>query len=638
MKYSVTVPVITMLLDRQNPSETLKALKCARADRVLLVAYRSFSQDKFREQNINSIRKYDRFFKENGFDTAIWVAPVFGYGGGQGGGETDDSFMQIKSLRAEQIAPSVYCPSDEKFTRAYAAYVGELSRLGVGTIVLDDDYCLACRGEIWGCACDNHIREYSRRIGREMTRSEICEKVLLCGENEYRKEWIRMQRDTMLDFARSMRASADPSVRLGICAGRTSWDIECADSLEIARVLAGDHRPVIRLSGAPYWQDSLGSVVETARIQCHWMKDEDVELLTEGDTYPRPRYATPASALEGFDLALRCDGNADGILRYMLDYNSSAKFETGYIEHYLENRALYRVAERHFSDKRAAGVHLFEPQRVFPVQTFDEGQIYQNRFMHRNALPTAAQQFAADNALAVTYEPQGGAHIVFDDRARLLPEEMFGEGLYLDMKAARILAERGVDVGLEGAEVSARPDAEYFEDDREYVAVNCDGKFYEAGLKSGAVVRSWFLAGEKRFPAVYRYENAKGERFCVLCADADQSRQYSKYTAGLFRSYCRARQVQSDLEWAGRKPLVAKASGQPDLYLLVKEDETSVSVGVFNFFQDAWLSPKIELGESYASAAFYNCSGRLKGKSVLLDKKIESYGFAAIVLKKRGKR
>lgn len=638
MKYTVTVPVITMLLDRQNPSETLKALKRARADRVLLVAYRSFSQDKFREQNIESIRKYDRFFKENGFDTAIWAAPVFGYGGGQGGGETDDSFMQIKSLRAEQIAPSVYCPSDERFTQAYAAYVGELSRLGVGTIVLDDDYCLACRGEIWGCACDNHIREYSRRIGREMTRSEICEKVLLCGENEYRKEWIRMQRDTMLDFARAMRASADPSVRLGVCAGRTSWDIECADSLEIAKVLAGAHRPVIRLSGAPYWQDSLGSVVETARIQCHWLKDEDVELLTEGDTYPRPRYATPASALEGFDLALRCDGGAEGILRYMLDYNSSAKFETGYIEHYLENRALYRVAEKHFSDKRAAGVHLFEPQRVFPVQTFDEGQIYRNRFMHRNALPTAAQQFAVDNALAVTYEPQGGAHIVFDDRARLLPEEMFGEGLYLDMKAARILAERGIDVGLEGAEVSARPDTEYFEDDREYVAVNCDGKFYEAELKYGAAVRSWFFCGRETLSRGLSVRKREGR--AVLCPVRGRRPvpAVQQVHGGTLPQLLPRAQVQSDLEWAGRKPLVAKASGQPDLYLLVKEDETSVSVGVFNFFQDAWLSPKIELGENYASAAFYNCSGRLKGKTVLLDKKIESYGFAAIVLKKRGKR
>lgn len=637
MKYTVTVPLVTMLLDRQGADETLKALKKAKADRVLLVAYRSFSQDKFREQNIESIRKYAAFFRQNGFDTAIWAAPVFGYGGGQGGGETKDDFMQIKSLRAEQIAPSVYCPSDERFTQLYGEYIGELSRLGVGTILLDDDYCLACRGEIWGCACDNHIREYSRRIGREMTRSEICEKVLLCGENEYRKVWIQMQRDTMIGFAEAMRRSADPSVRLGICAGRTSWDIECADSLELARILAGDHKPVIRLSGAPYWLESLGSIVETERLQCHWLKGEDVETMTEGDTYPRPRYSTPASALEGFDLALRCDGGADGILRYMLDYNSSPNFERGYFEHYAANRALYRIAEKHFANKPAAGVHVFAPQRVFPVQTFDEGQIYQNRFMHRNALPAAAQQFAVDNALAVVYEPQGGAHIVFGDTARLLPEEMFGEGLYLDLKAAEILTARGVDVGLESAEVCARPDTEYFESDCEYVSVNNDGKFFEVRPKSGARVRSWFLSGEKRFPAVYRYENARKERFAVLCADADQSRQYGKYTAGLFRNYCRARQVQSDLEWVGRKPLIAKISGQPDLYLLVKEDETSVSVGVFNFFQDAWLSPQIELGEPYASAAFYNCSGRLKGKRISLEK-IEAFGFAAVVLKKRRKQ
>ena len=636
MSYRVTVPLITMLLDRQDPELTLKELKRAKADRVLLVAYRSFSHDAYRQQNLDSIRKYAPFFEKNGFETAIWAAPVFGYGASQVEGDLNDSFMLIKSLRSEQTAPHVYCPSDQRFTQCYAEYIGELSRLGVKTIILDDDYCLACRGELWGCACENHVREYSRRIGREMTRSEICEKVLLGGGSHYRDVWIAMQRDTMLDFARAMRESADESVRLGICAGRTSWDIECADSLEIAKILAGSHRPIIRLSGAPYWPESPGSKIEAARLQCHWLKGEDVELMTEGDTYPRPRYATPASELEGFDLALRCDGGAEGILRYMLDYTSSAKFETGYVDHYVANRALYRTAEKHFAGKSAVGVHLFEPQKIFAVQSFDREQIEQNRFMHRNVMPSAAQQFATDNALPIVYEPNGGAHIVFGDAARLLPEEMFGEGLYLDAKAAQILAERGMDVGFEAAEVTGAPDMEFVPDENEYVKVNCEGKFFRFRLKSGAKVRSWFSAGEEKFPAVYRYRNGSGQRVAVVCADADRSRFYSKYVAGLFRNYCRTRQVQADIEWVQRRALPAKTGGQPDAYLIVKEDADSLSVGVFNLFQDAWISPVIELGSTYAGASFYHCSGRLKGKKLSLGR-IEAYGFAAVVLKKEGK-
>ena len=139
MSYTITVPLITMLLDRQGAEDVLKALKKVDADRVFLVAYRSFSHDEFREQNISAIKKYSKYFSENGIEPVIWVAPVFGYGSLQDGGETSDKFMQIKSLRREQIAPHVYCPSDREFTEKMAEYVGELSELGVKTIMLDDD-------------------------------------------------------------------------------------------------------------------------------------------------------------------------------------------------------------------------------------------------------------------------------------------------------------------------------------------------------------------------------------------------------------------------------------------------------------------------------------------------------------------
>jgi hypothetical protein len=62
--------------------------------------------------------------------------------------------------------------------------------------------------------------------------------------------------DSLRDFARKMRESADkvdPSIRMGFCSGYTSWDLEGADAIELTKIFAGDNKPFLRYTGAPYW-------------------------------------------------------------------------------------------------------------------------------------------------------------------------------------------------------------------------------------------------------------------------------------------------------------------------------------------------------------------------------------------------
>ena len=44
-----------------------------------------------------------------------------------------------------------------------------------------------------------------------------------------------------------------------------------------------------------------------------------------------------------------------------------------------------------------------------------------------------------------------------------------------------------------------------------------------------------------------------------------------------------------------------------------KEDDNSLSVGLWNFHADIAMEPVVELGEEYSSIEFINCDGKLDG-------------------------
>ena len=93
------------------------------------------------------------------------------------------------------------------------------------------------------------------------------------------------------------------------------------------------------------------------------------------------------------------------------------------------------------------------------------------------------------------------------------------------------------------------------------------------------------------------------------------------------------RQLVDSIEYIRRKPIDAVCLNNPDLYILCKKDNTSLSVGLWNFFADEIFAPKITLADEYKDAQFIHCTGRLFGKEVVLSD-LAPFDFAAVVLKK----
>ena len=83
------------------------------------------------------------------------------------------------------------------------------------------------------------------------------------------------------------------------------------------------------------------------------------------------------------------------------------------------------------------------------------------------------------------------------------------------------------------------------------------------------------------------------------------------------------------VQWISGEPLPAACLGNPDLYLICKKNEDSLSVALFNCFPDSVLSPRIKLHKAYSSISFVGCDGRLDGNTVYLNAPLHAYQFAA---------
>ncbi|MBQ1981869.1 MAG: hypothetical protein II229_01415, partial [Clostridia bacterium] len=89
----------------------------------------------------------------------------------------------------------------------------------------------------------------------------------------------------------------------------------------------------------------------------------------------------------------------------------------------------------------------------------------------------------------------------------------------------------------------------------------------------------------------------------------------------------------SSIEWLQGRQMTAKCVGNPDLYMITKESDEGLAVGLWNIFANEILAPVIELSDEYKEAEFINCSGALMGNRVELSE-ICPYGYAFVNLKK----
>jgi len=630
--YRVQIPVTNCGLDCEA---TYAELQRAGAMRVwLATGLRGIEEEQLLQRELEDFRRNRLYFEDRGVEVGVWVSGL-GHGGALAhdapGMKRADRYERIVGLDGSSCEDSM-CPTGEAFVQDYLSWFERIARTGAKMIMIDDDFRLSLRPCGNGCCCDRHMAEYCSRVGEKVTRGQLKELVFSGKPGKYRDAWLEMSRDSLIGLAQKIRERVDrvnPEARLGVCAVMSTWDVDGVNAMELTCALAGRTQPFLRTIGAPYWaannpkKNRLGYVIGVNRMQKYWCENQGIELFSEGDAYPRPRYCTPASFLEMYDMALRADGGWDGILKYMIDYTSSVGYERGYIDRMVRNKPAYEWIEKHLSGGRAEGADVICRMDRLRKAVLPDGMTVEE--INDAYFTPSALRMASDASIPVAFGT-GGVHMAFGENGRYLSDDQLNDGAVLDLPAARLLMERGVDVGIDalGPE-SMLAGREEFLMQNERVAVGQLRRYRKPTLKTGAEVLS--VIGEEI--TAFRYENAKGQRFLVYSFDMDASWD----ALGACRSYCRQRQLIEGLEWAGRRKLPAVCPGQPDLYVICKRTEEGLAVGLWNLSCDYIADAHIRLGAAYSACEMFGAAGKMESDSVRLEGDLAPYAFAGILLK-----
>ena len=621
--YKVAIPISNKNTNEKNRDIYAELFKKAKADRIFLGGHINEGVDAFKE-NL-------RYFKDQGFEVALWFHDTVGHGGTIVGAK--DSGEKPKYTRLVDLDGNhhfgTYCPLDSAHRAYFAENLAKFASIKPDFIMLDDDFRLSQHGGVPCCCCELHMAKIREYCGEDITREELKSFAFTGKRNKYRDAFLRAQGESLELLAKEIRNEMDqaaPHCPVAVCSAYCSWDLDGTDPIRLTSILAGKNKKYLRLHGAPYWapltsNKPLIGVCEIARMFASFCKDEDIEIFSEGDTF-RPRIHCPSSYLEIFDAALRADGGHDGILKYMLGYDDTPLYETGYIDRHVHNLPKFEKLQSFFNGGANAGVRV-----LIKPHLMNDADMKYSPLREQSPYPTAGILLSM-NAIPTIYDGDGCCVALFGENARHFSPSEYKDGAILDGASAAILTELGIDVGLESFNEWKDCAPGHIRDEKTGKAVIA----YRAGMhlmqgdfKSGiSPVLTTMVDGKSEILA-YKYENADGQRFLVftVCTDA------LNHTAVAFRSYEVQAALQREIEWLAQKPLPIKTSHAPELYTLCKKGDGYTSVCLLNCFHDSVLSPVIELDREYSSIEFCNCSGRIEGNRVILDREIPVYDFVA---------
>lgn len=556
------------------------------------------------------------YFASHNIETAFWIGHTIGHGGSLSAGDVP-AFQQITGPEGME-AEGCFCPLDSNFADYICKALAIMAGSGVGLILLDDDFRLNSHKPAApvGCFCPLHIEAFNKKTGLMFSREEIVKQALQGRPNSIRKAWLEVLGESLLGFADKIEKSVhtvNPQARIGLATAMTLWDNEGVDMQHLLKTLAGITKPFLRTIGAPYWAKELSQVswvIEYTRLQKSWTDEWDIEMAAEGDTFPHTRYHCPAAILHSYQQGLHAAG-FPGIISYPVVYSPSPDHEDGYVRMYEKSIEHYNSLRRFFpANYIDMGVTpVYKPNNFINVvmpENFEKSTIpwpdepVALRYLSRLGIPLAYNNTEGP----VLLSGYGAAGLTDDELQNLL-----NRGVVLDATAANWLSQKGIDVGIVASNKGRIPKFENFFDTEfsgkysgQYIwLLTAADDIYQC-FKTRKEVRvlSSFEGNceEEHYPAVFIYENAKAQRFCVLSFDFFNS----KNNMQLVYNYARQEQLTRCLTWVNKKPVSVTVNGEPDVHVICRKspDSNRIAVGIRNSHLDAINRPELRLDPDLA--------------------------------------
>ena len=633
--YKYSVPILLPTVTDETREIYLSQMKASKVERVFLTCggYSTMT-DEERKNNVELLKHHIPYFEENGIESGIWISGTIGHGGPLSheqptSNEQTKSYTLLRTLNGAYIEDT-FCPLDENFTDDIANGFKELATTGAKIIMLDDDFRISQHSGYPCCCCDKHLQKISEAYGKPVS-LEMLKEAFKGGENALRNAWLKAQGDSLRHFSKKIRQAVDKvneNVCVALACAWSPYGLDGADGVELAKILAGKNAPLLRLHGAPYWKSwwgagwSLIAATEVAKTLSALSQDGETELMWEGDSFPRPRYATPASHLELFDAILRSSSGANGILKYLVDYTSHPTYETGYVVRHIHNLPLNEKIAQLFADSTLLGVRIPVFKNLFKYMDIPEDFA----LGYLNQIPRGDGAVLSQNSIPTIYDGQGLCNAVFGENARHIPLSDLQKGGVLDIRAALILQERGVDVGIQSvdsfqvAPISTETD-KYGTSIRPFGNPVSAYRRFNGALNANAETQSY---DEAHHPIAWRYENANRQKFFVFNVDQADI----EHNCSINVNYIRQKQLIDAVEWIAGEKLPAKCEKHPHLYIQCGKSDGLV-VGLFNCYDDCVLPAIITLDKEYKTVEFFGCKGSLQGDKVIFNEPIPAYAYCA---------
>ncbi|MBQ8408497.1 MAG: hypothetical protein IJY39_06485 [Clostridia bacterium] len=364
-----------------------------------------------------------------GIELGWWVTIVLKSG-------LNEKFTPI--MRADgTTSPFANCPLDPVFRQHYAECIALFARIAKPSfIITEDDYSIWAAAPGKGCFCEHHLKEFSRRVGREYTRETLAP--LLNPDTpegiELMRRWRELMKDSLVCFAEAIRAEVDketPEIPIGYMQAGGA-DHEGDVTYPVAKALAGpNHTPFSRLFGTFYGgfvTQELPNVIYHP-IYSRQHIEGDFIFYHESDSYPSQRFFTSGSEMRAI-MSCAYSAGFDGST-FQVREDADVPEETAYPKMFAKERARFNALHKAVKQCEMKGVEIcYDP---FYSTLGGRSRPYWTQPIAFYGIP-----FTTKESSVAFWDVKQATYATHETVMRYL-----SKGLFFDGEAAKVLCQRG---------------------------------------------------------------------------------------------------------------------------------------------------------------------------------------------------
>lgn len=280
------------------------------------------------------------------------------------------------------------CPLDEEWLNNLCACYARYAELGPEVLWIEDDFRLHNHAPLFwgGCFCEEHMKLYSQRAGRTLTREEFVAGVCAPGEvHPFRKIWLDVSRETMLNLARRIAQAVfavNPDVRLGLMTSDpVVHSAEARDWAQLMDNLTGNKRPHVRIHLPAYSEatsQNYGVNFQYVSRMTRALLPKDIEIYPELENFPDTRF-TKSCSFSGFQIEMTAQLGASGVTMNIYDMMGNGVLPGERYQRMLAEIRPFMDRTRAFrlDEAENEGVEvLVNPNASYTLDSYDAGGLY----------------------------------------------------------------------------------------------------------------------------------------------------------------------------------------------------------------------------------------------------------------------